>query len=380
MKKICFIVDNIYSLGGIQKIVTELSNKLVDKYKITIINQYNKKNKRIYDYKLDKKINVLTIDNNFFFIDKIIFFPFRLLRFIILKLKINNSFSNRIMSFDYKIIKRRRFIRFFNKEKFDYILAEGFNNCFYMAKIKDYMNSKIIGCWHSSYFNYYNLYNEKDIIYSLKRINTFVLTKYDAFLIKEKYNIDVNYIYNFIDSKKIETADLSNKTFVAVGRYNSIKGYDRLIDIYNDFFNYNKEWKLYIVGDGPEHDKLQKLIDINNLSNNIILTGGTNNVEKYYKKSSVFLMTSYGEGFPMVILEAMKFGLPIIAYDIPVLHEILPNNKYIVEQNDKRQFVNLMVNLSKSEELRKKIGYKNMIKCRDFYDTIIVKKWLDILK
>ena len=372
MKKICFYVDNIYTLGGIQRIVTDMANKLKDKYDITIINQYFIKDDKRCNYNLDKKIKVKTISNDFFFLDKIIFAPLRIIRYLIIHFKLSNNVAKSILNYDYKIFKKIKLINLINDEKYDYVLAEGLYNCIYMSKLRNRINSKIIGCWHSSYYNYIKDYNELDIINSLSTIETIVLTKYDSKLIKEKYGIDVKYIYNFISSEPVKTSTLNNKNFIAVGRYHNVKGFDRLIRNFSKLSN--KDWNLLIVGEGLERKKLQSII------NDLKLNDSTDNIDDYYRQGGIFLLSSYGEGFPMVVLEAMKYGLPIIAYDIPVLHEMLPNDDYIVDQNDDKSYIHLMEKLCNNEELRNKVGADNSKKCEDFYDYLIIKRWISLLK
>ena len=380
MKKICIYMDSIYSLGGIERVVTSLCNKLISDYDITIVCQYNAKNK--VNYNLNNKIKVVIIDNSLLYIDKIIFFPIRTIRFLISKFKIKNVFTNKVMNFDYKVFKKHRLINFFNNQKFDYILSEGLNNNIYLSKIKNRINSPIIGCWHSNYDNYFDGSHEvKDILSSMTKLDkTIVLSKHDAAQVKKYYNIDVNQIYNFISNDQVDKSSLKNRTFLAVGRYDKIKGYDRLIKLFNDFYKTNNDWNLLIVGEGSERHNLQKIIDDLNLNNCVKLTGKTNDVEKYYKDASIFLMTSYGEGFPMVIVEAMKYGLPVVAYDIPVLHEMLPNDDFIISQDDSKKFVNAMIELVEDEKLRNQIGIINSKKCKDFYEDKIIKQWKEILK
>ncbi len=378
MKKICFLVDSIYSLGGIQRIVTEMANRLYNNYDITIICQEKTPNDRKYNYNLNHSINVQIIDNSYYFIDKIITTPIRIIRYMIRKLKIKNKYSNKILHYDYNYFKRKKLVKYFHSNNFDYILGEGISNCILLSKICDKINSKVIGCWHSSYNNYLRDNSEEDVVNSLKKIETIVLSEHDADIIKKKYNINVKCVYNFISNQKVIKSSLKHKNFVAVGRYSSIKGYDRLIQIFDK--SNLKDWSLIIVGDGPERRNLQSIIDKLKLNDRVKLIGGTNNVEKYYHEGSIFLMTSYGEGFPMVILEAMKYGLPIIAFDIPVLYEMLPNDKYIIKQNDFSSYIKAMKELSNDYGLRKKIGNTNSKKCEEFYDDIILKKWEEILK
>jgi glycosyltransferase involved in cell wall biosynthesis len=103
------------------------------------------------------------------------------------------------------------------------------------------------------------------------------------------------------------------------------KGFDILIKAFALFARQNKEWRLNIVGDGPEKENLQKLINDNKLSDRVTIYSFTKDIQKFYSSASVFVLSSRWEGFPLVIMEALAHGLPIIASDIPVCREFLRN-------------------------------------------------------
>ena len=63
-----------------------------------------------------------------------------------------------------------------------------------------------------------------------------------------------------------------------------------------------------------------------------------------------------------------------------MLHELLPNDKYIAVQNDEKKYLDLMKELSDSLDLRKKIGELNARKCTEYYESIIIDKWKELLK
>lgn len=380
MKKICFYVDSIYTLGGIQRVVTSLCNELCDSYEITVVCQQEVKNK--VNYNLKKNVKVVVIDNSFFHIDKIIFSPIRAMRFLINKIKIKNRITNKILSFDYKIFKRKRLIYFFNKSKFDYILSEGLKNNIYLSKLKKNINSIVIGCWHSNYDNYIKSgYSIEEIKKSIQLLDkTIVLSKYDVNMIYDNLKLKVDYIYNFVPSNTVNKSSPENNIFLSVGRYDKVKGYDRLIKIFKKFCNYDNSWKLFIVGEGAERKKLEQLIKKLSLEKQVILTGKTDSVDDYYNKASIYLMSSYGEGFPMVIVEAMKHSLPIIAYSIPVLYEILPDEDNLIEQDDEETYLRKMIELSSNLSLMNKYGEANLHKAENFYENKIIEQWKSILK
>ncbi|MFP3339434.1 glycosyltransferase, partial [Micrococcus sp. SIMBA_131] len=75
------------------------------------------------------------------------------------------------------------------------------------------------------------------------------------------------------------------------------------------------DWKLKIVGDGENKAELSTFILDNNLASSVELVGKTNNIEEYYNNAAIYCLSSRFEGFPMVLLETLSFGLPVVSFD-----------------------------------------------------------------
>ncbi len=145
---------------------------------------------------------------------------------------------------------------------------------------------------------------------------------------------------HFILSKNYST--LESKSILSIGRFTKQKGFDILISFIAVFFEKNPDWKLTLIGEGPLKNDIEYLVKRKGLENNIKIKEPTNYIEKEYLKSSIYIMTSKYEGFPMVLLEAKAFGLPIIAFDCPTgPSEIIRNGEdgFLIEMfNTKRVF------------------------------------------
>jgi glycosyltransferase involved in cell wall biosynthesis len=116
----------------------------------------------------------------------------------------------------------------------------------------------------------------------------------------------------------------NSKHFLAVGRFSrQHKGFDLLIEAFNIFRNNNKEWILDIVGEGIEEELYQSLIEKYHLKNKVIIHPFTNYIQDYYSNAQVYVLSSRWEGMPLVLVEAMAHGLPIISSDLPVSKEIM---------------------------------------------------------
>lgn len=100
--------------------------------------------------------------------------------------------------------------------------------------------------------------------------------------------------------------------FISVGRHSSEKGYMRLITIARRLVDDGFNFKLLLVGDGPEHNMLVEKTKELNLETVVVFTGSTPNPHKYTSKSDVFVCSSYREGYSTACTEALLLGIPII--------------------------------------------------------------------
>ena len=114
-----------------------------------------------------------------------------------------------------------------------------------------------------------------------------------------------------------KVSPLTEKRVVAIARYSHEKGIDLLLRAWAEVENYCDEWRLDVFGDGDrtlyEHQIDRLGIDKTRCQ----LHGRTDDVEREYCNSSIFVLSSRFEGFGMVIIEAMACGLPVVAFDCP---------------------------------------------------------------
>jgi glycosyltransferase involved in cell wall biosynthesis len=157
-----------------------------------------------------------------------------------------------------------------------------------------------------------------------------------------------------------ETSNLNNKEIISVGRLSKEKGFMDLIDVFEMVNKKHSDWKLNIVGDGAEKEKINSKIKQLNLEENIIMHGFKEKKElnEIYKNNSIYVMTSYKESFGLVLIEAMSFGIPCIAFDSakgPL--EIIDNKTgFIIKNRNKEEMANKIFELIENKDLRKKLG------------------------
>ena len=137
------------------------------------------------------------------------------------------------------------------------------------------------------------------------------------------------------------------------------------------------DWKLVIVGSGVDEKKLQNYAKELNLKSYTFI-GETSKPEKYYQESSIFMMTSHIEGWPMTLPEAQQFGcIPIVFNTFAALSEIIENgvNGNIVEKKDEKLFAKKLLELMENTSLRQEIAEKCISKSQEFSSKAIGDKW-----
>jgi glycosyltransferase involved in cell wall biosynthesis len=187
---------------------------------------------------------------------------------------------------------------------------------------KNLYKGKIICTEHSTWESYSRIRRVLNSLYYRKADQLVVLTE-NAQRIYQKHGVkNPVVIPNIITYFPKTVAPLDSKELISGGRLTAIKGFDRLIQaialIKDDF----APWHLTIYGDGEEHDRLVDLIHQNHLEELVSIEHFTDELQKKLHAAAGFIISSRGEAFPMVALEALANGIPVISYDIPSLREI----------------------------------------------------------
>jgi len=166
-------------------------------------------------------------------------------------------------------------------------------------------------------------------------------------------------VNNGIPYKEIENVDAEDKEYdgVFLGRLVWNKGIYDLVDIWGFAVDRKPSMKLCIIGDGPERDKLEQKIEEKGLRGNIVIAGWKEGEEKYklMKKSRVFVYPSYQEAQPVVILEAIACGLPVIGYNLPIYNEIFTGYVFTAETGDCEEMAEIVGDALENEQEYKKI-------------------------
>ena len=105
------------------------------------------------------------------------------------------------------------------------------------------------------------------------------------------------------------------KIILGVGRLSYVKGFDMLVDAFAKVEA--PDWRLVITGEGDEREALESKIREYGLEDRVVLTGFVQDMEYYYKRASIYVLSSRAEGFPGGLCEAMGYGCAVVAFDCP---------------------------------------------------------------
>ena len=332
MKKIIFGITSL-TLGGAERVLVDMVNQLCDTFDITIFTIYGKgelekslndkiKVKRIFDkpYKEFSKFEKISI-------------PLKILCF-------KKQYYKKYIQGDYDT---------------EIAFLEGPITRLFSTKNK---NTKKIAWIHNDISKVYG----NSLKAKLKlMIDKKIYNQYQKLIFVSKDNkevFDIRYpnmkpteevIYNYIDAQKvIEKADekidfsFDNKqmNFLTVARLVEQKGIDRLIRIHRELIANQYMNKFYIIGDGPERENLEKLIEDEHLQETFFLLGAKENPYPYMKQADIFCLLSKFEGYGMVLEEAKILNKPIIITNTAAREAVENYRNVVIVENDEHEIYN----------------------------------------
>lgn len=156
-----------------------------------------------------------------------------------------------------------------------------------------------------------------------------------------------------------------------------------MIEIWAQVACKKPEWTLHIYGEGSLRGSLQTMIDENGLSGSVFLEGNSENIMQEYQHSSVFVLSSYTEGFGMVLVEAASVGVPVVSFDCPsgprnIIHD--GQTGFLVEDGNIKKFADKLLMLMDDVNLRREMGRRAYEDSRQYLPEVVMKQWTELFE
>jgi glycosyltransferase involved in cell wall biosynthesis len=153
-----------------------------------------------------------------------------------------------------------------------------------------------------------------------------------------------------------------------------------LIEAYAEILKKHPDARLTLIGDGPERYKVEALIDKFELQNKICLTGYLNQKEvaKRLSESDVFILPSFAEGVPVVLMEAMASGIPVVTTQIAGISELVEDGKsgFVTRPGDAEMLSLRILELLRKPKMCEQMGKVGRETVIHEYDSMKEAHWL----
>ncbi|EGJ6987430.1 glycosyltransferase family 4 protein [Campylobacter upsaliensis] len=341
--KIILLVGDITIKGGVERVVSNLANIFCEFYEVELLSLY--KANETPAFSLNSKIKLSFLHHKE-------------------RTAVRTKFYKLIDKFYESYLLKQKC------KEADIII---YNNCPHYPLFKN-KNTHYLYILHERQKKFRTKYKHYDALIAINLEQKALL---------EKHHKNVIYIPNFLPKMPDVITNHQQKVVLFLGRFSKEKGVLRLIDIWKKVQEEAKfrEWNLVFVGDGVLKEAMQDKINKLNLNDTIIIKGFTNDVEKEYLSASIYAMSSYNEGLPMVLIESASYALPSVAFDIAGLSDIIENEKsgFLIEDGNLQEFAKKLQLLMRDENLRKTMGENAKIHTKKhFSKELVLQKWQDL--
>jgi glycosyltransferase involved in cell wall biosynthesis len=212
------------------------------------------------------------------------------------------------------------------------------------------------------------------------KMQNLIQGKYQLKNLVRIYNpIDVNYVSNMAN----EGIDLDYEFVISAGHFNTNqKQFDKLILAYSKSILPTKGIALVILGEGVKKEELSRLPFTNEVGSLGHFLCFKENPFKYFSKAKFFIMTSLHEGMPMVLIESLACGTPVIAFDCPtgpqeiIRHEM---NGFLIDNQNMEKLIQEMDTMINDNSLYSNCKMNAQKSIEKFSINAIGKEWLELM-
>lgn len=356
MNKVCVVDFDMSVRGGVEQVSASLTAALADHYEVHLVSLCMGGEPA---YTLDSRVKFTSL--------------------------LGKEYRLRDMRRDLKKPLRR----YFNENGIDVAIIMGNYPGFLTSTARFGTKTKLVFCDHGALMNQWE---RKDIvairlISSLLSHRVVTLTEQSREDYRRKFHLKKNKvqcIYNWIDldRPRSERYDLSSKKIVSAGRFGHEKGFDLLVQAFAPVARKHPDWQLDLFGDGEMMDKVKALIAELDLGEKVNLLGMRTDLDERYRYYAMYVLPSYREGMPLVLLEAKANRLPIVSFDIMTgPREIVTDgvDGFLIPPYDLEQMASAIGRLIEDDGLRRSMSDRSQDNLNRFSKAAIVSQWRELI-
>lgn len=378
--KILYLIPNLATSGGMERVLTEKVNYLsnLDGFNITIVTTDMMENEVPF-FQLSGHVNLVRLSLNY-----------------------KNIFG---LNFFSKIEKTISLNKIYKKKIADIVSEHEIDICISMGgKELEFLGDLKLPCKtiYELHFNkdfrssFLKANNKKNLIWKFwgwmrdyQHIHQ--AKKFDQLVVLTDVNLiawqgEVNSVIKIVNPSPLSNPSnekplLSRKRAIAIGKLDRQKGFDLLIEAWDIVHKNRPEWKLDIYGVGELESQLKNKIKSLNLQSIIELKGLLHNVKYEMNQSAFYLLSSRFEGLPMVLIESITCGLPIVAFDCPTgPREIINNNDcgVLIKNGDVNALANGIIYMIDNPNLLYEMSDNALAKSKNYHIDNIMNQWIKL--
>ena len=370
--KIVYCVSGTYNSGGIERVIMTKANYLAEVMGYEVIIITSQQRERASFYSFSSKIKFYDLGLNY-------------------DLDLDCNLFVRLYRRWRKKAKHKRLLTAYLTEIRPDISISTFElSSSFLYKIED-GSRKVLECHFCKQEKF--IASSNFFINSLQYIRAFygrnrLASHYDKFVVLTEEDksawgnlSNIRVIPNAITNIPYEKAALKNKYVLSIGRISYQKGFDRLISAWALVAPNFPDWKLIIRGNGDSNDLL-RLVHKLGISESVEIKPATSQIADEYLKSSVYVMSSRYEGFGMVLVEAMSYGLPVVSFDCPCGPKELISSEYgsLVPNGNINALASALMRWMRDESGRRIAGARAREAASQYVQDKVMDKWVALFE